>query len=238
MRKYLIALAATAAFAAPASAATVFSDNFDTENGGFSAFNYAGFANFSVTGNVDIIQHGTFFNCPGPGLCVDLDGTSGPGELLSLASFAFNAGDVVRLSYDLSGNQRGAADDGWYSGFSFGAATQINNYGFNYFGSDTIVGDFNTSSISTSTNIASGDPFAARSIFFTAGNAGTLNFYIGTNSADNFGPVLDNVGLDIGPGAVPEPTTWAMMIAGFGLVGGAMRRTKGRQRTRAKIAFA
>ena len=26
--------------------------------------------------------------------------------------------------------------------------------------------------------------------------------------------------------AVPEPTTWAMMIAGFGLVGGAMRRRK------------
>lgn len=27
-----------------------------------------------------------------------------------------------------------------------------------------------------------------------------------------------------GSGAVPEPATWAMMIAGFGLVGGAMRR--------------
>jgi uncharacterized protein YjiK len=29
-----------------------------------------------------------------------------------------------------------------------------------------------------------------------------------------------------GPGAVPEPATWAMMIAGFGLVGSAMRRRK------------
>lgn len=29
-----------------------------------------------------------------------------------------------------------------------------------------------------------------------------------------------------GENAVPEPATWAMMIAGFGLVGGAMRRRK------------
>lgn len=28
------------------------------------------------------------------------------------------------------------------------------------------------------------------------------------------------------PGVIPEPATWAMMIAGFGLVGGAMRRRR------------
>ena len=27
-------------------------------------------------------------------------------------------------------------------------------------------------------------------------------------------------------GAVPEPATWAMMIVGFGLVGGALRRRR------------
>jgi len=32
-------------------------------------------------------------------------------------------------------------------------------------------------------------------------------------------------------GAVPEPATWAMMILGFGLIGGAMRQAKGRQAT-------
>lgn len=32
------------------------------------------------------------------------------------------------------------------------------------------------------------------------------------------------VGASTNPGAVPEPATWAMMIGGFGLVGGAMRR--------------
>jgi hypothetical protein len=37
---------------------------------------------------------------------------------------------------------------------------------------------------------------------------------------------------DAGPGAVPEPATWAMMVGGFGAVGAAMRR---RQRT--KVSF-
>ena len=36
---------------------------------------------------------------------------------------------------------------------------------------------------------------------------------------------FDNVSLDLAAAAaVPEPASWAMMIAGFGLVGGAMRR--------------
>jgi opacity protein-like surface antigen len=38
-----------------------------------------------------------------------------------------------------------------------------------------------------------------------------------------------------GVAAVPEPATWAMMIAGFGFVGGAMRR---RTRTRTSITYA
>ena len=36
--------------------------------------------------------------------------------------------------------------------------------------------------------------------------------------------------------AVPEPATWAMMIVGFGLIGGALRSAKGRQTTRVRFA--
>jgi PEP-CTERM motif len=47
-----------------------------------------------------------------------------------------------------------------------------------------------------------------------------------------FGPTGLNTGIDnvrfsvanLTPGAVPEPASWAMMIAGFGLVGASMRR--------------
>ncbi|MFM9976862.1 MAG: PEPxxWA-CTERM sorting domain-containing protein [Sphingomonadaceae bacterium] len=39
--------------------------------------------------------------------------------------------------------------------------------------------------------------------------------------------------LKVTPGAVPEPATWAMMISGFGLIGGAMR-----MRRTASVSFA
>jgi hypothetical protein len=43
------------------------------------------------------------------------------------------------------------------------------------------------------------------------------------------GITADSLTLNVGPGGVgnvPEPATWAMMIMGFGLIGGAMRRTR------------
>jgi PEP-CTERM motif len=39
-------------------------------------------------------------------------------------------------------------------------------------------------------------------------------------------------------GAVPEPASWAMMIAGFGLVGGALRNAKGRRRAKVTVVSA
>jgi hypothetical protein len=40
-----------------------------------------------------------------------------------------------------------------------------------------------------------------------------------------FGTFVGIIGINVG-GAVPEPATWAMMITGFGFVGGAMRRRR------------
>lgn len=239
MRRYSLLLAAFPALfavAAPAHAAIVFSDNFDGENGGASQLNYGTFANFTVQdGTVDLIGSGGFgITCAGgSGVCVDLDGsTFDGGTMVSNGSFGFAAGDVVRLSYSLSGNQRSGGMDDWFSGFTFGAATQLNNYGFNYFGTDTIVGDFFTTGISSSTAAVLGSAFTTKSIFFTAGNAGTLTFNIGTDSADQVGPILDNVALDITPGGVdpiPEPATWAMMLLGFGAIGTVVRTRRRQQ---------
>ena len=52
---------------------------------------------------------------------------------------------------------------------------------------------------------------------------------IGSLDGGNISAVLDTVTLDVTSGAgtaVPEPATWTMMIAGFGLVGGALRRRR------------
>ncbi len=38
-------------------------------------------------------------------------------------------------------------------------------------------------------------------------------------------------------GAVPEPSTWAMMLLGFGALGFAMRRRRGKQSLRVRYAF-
>lgn len=72
-----------------------------------------------------------------------------------------------------------------------------------------------------------------------------LNYLIGGQSSENgLYPDLgagsaflgvSAIGTTAGPGAVPEPATWAMMILGFGMIGGAMRR---RSRQEAKVRFA
>src|SRR5690349_11263550 len=99
MKRHLLLLGVAALFAAPGQATTVFSDNFDAENGGATALNYTGFTNFDVEGQVDLVKTGDFgIVCAGgSGSCVDLDGTSGPGRLLTSSSFSFNAGDTIRF---------------------------------------------------------------------------------------------------------------------------------------------
>jgi len=46
----------------------------------------------------------------------------------------------------------------------------------------------------------------------------------GYNNRNNYSIQWDNLNARQGPGGVPEPASWAMMVGGFGLVGAAMRR--------------
>ena len=57
----------------------------------------------------------------------------------------------------------------------------------------------------------------------TVGANSTLSFSF-LNVPDYYS--LDNVVVELASGAVPEPDTWAMLIAGFGLTGAAMRRRR------------
>lgn len=71
---------------------------------------------------------------------------------------------------------------------------------------------------------------------FRFGNAGSYNYgyvrFAGSQIQTIAFQDVANVG--ILAGAVPEPATWALMILGFGAVGGAMRR----RRLTAKVRFA
>ena len=227
MRKLILAAGLSLAAIAPANAATVLNDNFDGENGGNTALQYTGFANFNVVSTgVDIVKNGDFgIACSG--ICIDLDGSPGPGGILSTASYNFNAGDLVRLTYDVGGSQRGGSNDSFDVRYFFASSTTLLNAGSSFGGGPDQI-DFASitgTDYSNGFNVNANDPFSTNSIFFTAANAGSLTFQFASGSADNVGPLLDNIVLDVSA-PVPEPATWAMMIFGFGLIGSAMRRRR------------
>lgn len=71
-------------------------------------------------------------------------------------------------------------------------------------------------------------PFVTQTLNFTATSASTQIKFIqganigGTNGSND--PLIDGVSFAAVSGAVPEPATWLMMIAGFGMIGGTLRR--------------
>lgn len=91
-------------------AAPIFSDDFNSENGGSGVTNYAGFANWTVSdGTVDLIGNGFFDMQPGYGLYVDMDGsTQNAGKMLTSQTITLNPGTYM-LSYELAGNHRNNA---------------------------------------------------------------------------------------------------------------------------------
>lgn len=209
MRRIMLALAASATFAAPAHAVTVFSDGFETETVSSSQTNYAGFQKWDVTGGtVDLIRQPAFgIDCASGSFCVDLDGSTGdPGVLTTKEIFAFNAGDVISVSFDASGSQR-SGNDSLVVGLQL-----VDPVDFTL--------DLGTLTLAYDDTF---DSYVIAPFAFNEGGAFKLVFRADpdTRGSDNVGIILDNVSLDIA--AVPEPASWAMMIAGFGLIGGAMR---------------
>ena len=166
-----------------ASAAIVFSDDFNSYNG---SLNWVPPANWTVaSGSVDLIgatPGGTSFDYyPGNGGYVDLNGSTGtPGALQTIASFA--PGDYT-LSFSLGGN---ALDDG--------SKTTVISLG----------------SFSQSITLAASDPLTAFQFTFST-TGGNLSFTDLAGGNGNIGNILDNVAVS----AIPEPSTWAMLILGF-----------------------
>jgi hypothetical protein len=228
MRTLIVTALAAAAFAAPAGAAVVYSNNFDAENGGNTALNYNSFNGLTVSnGTVDLVKSGDFgiICAGGSGSCVDLDGSTNDAGLTSSNVFAFNAGDRVAISFDWSGNQRNVPpNDGFEVRFDFvGTASGTFGSMSTLFGAQNY-GPFNNAGalFLGITNIPPGFAMTDMEFFFVASTAGSTTFTFQDFGNDNVGVVIDNLSLDIA--AVPEPATWAMMIAGFGAVGVGLRR--------------
>jgi hypothetical protein len=212
---------AALSFAASASAATVFFQDFNSVTP--NSLSQTTLPGFTVTGStVDVVGASNPYGITGlTSNVVDLDGTPGPATIISSpTSFAYNAGDTVTLSLLLSGAQRGSTSDPFTLGLAFSNPGSVTNFaGTGYFSSVT-------ATPSTTFNLAGTDPFVLSSISFIAANAGTFGFSFGTASNDNVGPLLDDVKLDV-TGNVPEPSTWAMMLLGFFGIGFMAYRRKG-----------
>lgn len=209
MRKFSAAAGAVAFVlaAGAAQAAVVFEENFD-DDAASTTLNFTAFDQFTVVeGSVDYIRSGGFgIGCVGgAGGCVDLDGstTSTPASRLASTSINFQNGVDYTLSFDLSGNQRGGAND----------TLRIIIAGL----LDETIAD-----------IAPGAPFANYSFAFTAGGdlSAAIVFLI-AGASDFIGPILDNVRLTSSDDRiVPLPAAAPLMLLGLAGLAGARRRAK------------
>ena len=227
--------AATLFLSSAAGATTLYSNNFDTENGGAGAsrLNIGGIGGGSLTGltvtagSVDLVRTPDYgIVCVGgSGSCIDLDGSTRQAGEITSGVYNFNAGDSVTFSFDLSGNQRIGGSDNFHAGFAFGGNTLITSYNLGgAWAAANVFTNIVTTGFTSSSSI-SGNSFTNYSINFVAGQAGTVAFNLGGGSGNNIGPVADNLNLS-STGGVPEPATWAMMILGFGAAGSMIRRRR------------
>ena len=183
----LVVGAAALSFAAlGAEAAIIFTDGFDTENGGVEKLNYNTFANWTVDPTVDLIGNGGSFDFyPGNGLYVDLDGsTTGVGAGGLMSNLFFSPGSYT-LSFQLGGSQRG----------------DINTV------------EVSLGSYFESFTLAATDPLATYMRAVTVLGPDQLVFQQ-TGAADFIGVILDDVSVaDVA--SVPEPATLALFGAGL-----------------------
>jgi PEP-CTERM motif len=219
--RILTALAAAAVMAMPASAVTLFSQNFDSATAVNNATNIPG---FTVTGGVDVIRDSRLVSCAGfAGRCLDLVGAPNVGSITS-DLINFNAGRLITVSFEVSGNQRLTGTDTFNFALNFTSPENIASFtssGFTPgYGTTGLVSGFGAYSESINRT----RPFLSYVLQFVPTTSGTFSLVFGTTGAnDGRGPILDNILVD---SAVPEPSSWLMLLAGFGMVGIAARRRR------------
>lgn len=127
------------------------------------------------------------------------------------------------FSQDLTGLEVGGS---YKLSFWWASAQQ---YGFDGDTTENWTATFGSESFTTPTvaNVSHGfTPWEKVTYTFTATSAAQTLSFLANGTPEGQPPfsLIDGARLDhVGPGVVPEPKTWAMMIVGFGFVGAMMR---------------
>lgn len=206
-------MAGVALAAAPAFAGPIADGSFENQGGAFLSGG-PGYCYFTINAS------GSNGQCPGTGPWTGTSGlqretnTAWPGQPSPSGSYYgfVQGGGTLQQQFTLT--TAGKFDLSWIDAGR--PATGCCNGDQSY---TLTVGGFTSSTYST----ASGQPFGAtRSTgpFVLGPGTYTLSFN-GLSTSDNTA-FIDAVTMS----AVPEPAAWAMMIAGFGVVGGTMRRRR------------
>jgi choice-of-anchor C domain-containing protein len=213
-KSYLCAaIAAATMLMAPAAVAAnlVLDGDFNNSISGFTTFSGGSTlpgGPWVVTGNsVDLV--GNYWQSPSgptpPNGSVDLNGGAQGGVEQTISGLT--SGATYNLTFFLSGNPDGPPTTKSVD-VSIGS----------------LVNDNFTYTIGTNTH--ANMMYVQESVNFTAGASNTLSF--ASQNAGAFGPVIGGVSIS----AVPEPSTWAMMLLGFLGLGFAFRQS------RRKVSFA
>lgn len=223
--RVLATLAVAAALAVPASATTIFSQNFNSVTIGNNKTSIPG---FTVSGGVDVVNSGSNgITCAGAtGRCLDLVGSPNVGAITS-APILFQGGQLITVTFDVSGNQRITNTDNFNFALNFTnpktiiSFTQVSGFQGSYGGTGVNLSGFGI----YNETIARVRPYVTYALSFRPTSSGAFTIRFGSNGAnDSRGPVLDNV--SVTSAVVPEPTSWAMLITGFAFVGLAARRRR------------
>lgn len=204
-----ILTAIMASIGAPASAEQLVNGGFETPTGYFTTYSGTQIPGWTVTANnVDIASNAIYgansaYAYEGV-QWLDLVGTGRSGAIGQ--TFATTVGTVYQLSF-----------------------AYANNPDFTPASANVAVMGLTTLLAASITHADSTRTTAGWTIYtgnFTADSANATLSFTDTSHNQNAGVYLDAVSVQALATAVPEPATWAMMIAGFGLIGGATRRNR------------